>query len=194
MMKSCNVIKYFKISKSTSTHILWKYNSCLLKNAQTFPLRGKKKSVKLLQGIRNCCPLIEGAWQRDISMNNAGTIIKTPKNSYNYFSTTIFLVIIMLNKARGLLVGLWWHQQGLSGYAWQHHLKDDQRHPNPARWTAIKCIAILPSVGTRISLSLFKRPKLSQRISLPAQKYISVCFSFCICKCICKRQGGGSGK
>ena len=85
MMKSCNVIKYFKMSKSTLTHILCKYNSCLLKNAQTFPLRGKKKSVKLLQGIRNCCPLIEGAWQRDISMNNAGTIIKTPKNSHSFF-------------------------------------------------------------------------------------------------------------
>ena len=128
MMKSCNVIKYFKISKSTLTHILWKYNSYLFKNAQTFPLRGKKKSVKLLQGIRNCCPLIEGAWQRDISMNNAGAIIKTPKNSYSFFYNSIFLIIIMLNKARGLLVGLWWHQQGLSGYAWQHHLKDDDHH------------------------------------------------------------------
>ena len=59
-----------------------------------------------------------------IMQEPSSKLLKTPIASF----TTIFLIIIMLNKARGLLVGLWWHQQGLSGYAWQHHLKDDQRH------------------------------------------------------------------
>ena len=26
------------------------------------------------------------------------------------------------------MVGLWQHQEGLSGYAWEHHLKDKHRH------------------------------------------------------------------
>ena len=59
------------------------------------------------------------AWQRDVFMNNASNLLLL----YIYP-----VIIIMLNKMKGLTVGLWQHQEGLSGYAWEHHLKDKHRH------------------------------------------------------------------